>query len=279
MSAKMEILISGASTGIGRACAVHMAASGCSVWAGVRTEKSADEIKSMNVRGLQPLFLDVTDEASIAAAVSMVKKKAGMLHGLVNNAGIAVGGPIEGLATEDWRRQFDTNFFGLIELTRLCLPMLRESKGRIVNMSSLSGRIASPYLAPYAASKFALEAYSDSLRREVGKFGVQVCVVEPGPIDTPIWRKSINDGLKRNLKMPEDVKEVYGRSLEKFFKGLEKTVIAAAPVSLVVKAVDHALRARQPRTRYPVGRGIGLLTSVSNVMPDRLMDKLLRSRS
>lgn len=275
----MEILISGASTGIGRACAIHLANAGHTVWAGVRAEKSFQELEKLSVRGLTPVYLDVTDSKSLASAVKDVKKTSGGLHGLINNAGIAVGGPIEGLSMDDWRRQFDTNFFGLIELTKACLPMLRESKGRIINMSSLSGRIASPYMGPYSASKFALEAYSDTLRREVGKFGVEVCVVEPGPIDTPIWKKSMQEGLDKKAQMSDDVQAAYGRSLDKFFKTIEKAELAASPVEWVVRAVDHALTARRPRTRYPVGRGIGVAAKISNVMPDRVMDRLIRSRA
>ena len=273
----MDILISGASTGIGRALAVQLARSGKAVWAGVRSQKSFDELRKLNLHGLNPLFLDVTDSQSIADAMSLLNKKAGMLNALINNAGIAVGGPIEGLTMADWRRQFDTNFFGLIELTKACLPSLRESKGRIVNMSSLSGRVASPFLSPYAASKFALEAYSDSLRREMRKHGVKVSVIEPGAINTPIWRKSMTENQKRKAKLPDEILQVYGASLDRFFKAMEKSEISASPVALVTAAVEHALTSRNPRTRYPVGRGIGALTRLSGVLPDAWMDQLLRS--
>lgn len=275
----MDILISGASTGIGRACAVDLSAKGHTVWAGVRSQKSFDEIGRMNIRGLRPLFLDVTDSKSIANAVSEVKKKSGTLYGLVNNAGIALGGPSEGVSMKNWRRQFDVNFFGQIEVTQAFLPLIRESKGRVLNMSSLSGRIAAPYLGPYSASKFALEAFSDSLRREVGKFGVHVALIEPGPIKTPIWEKSVAVGAEHKAELSEAMRDLYGTSLEKFLRETAKYSVTAAPVSHVVKAVDHALMSSRPRTRYPVGRGVGFAARMANVMPDVWMDKIVRFKT
>jgi len=274
----MDILISGASTGIGRACAVHFARKRHTVYAGVRSQKSFDELKRLNVQGLEPIFLDVTDHASVSAALSTVKKKSGILHALVNNAGVAVGGPIEGLSLEDWHRQFEINFFGLVDLTREALPSIRESRGRIINMSSVAGRIASPFMAPYASSKFALEAFSDSLRREVRRFGIHVAVIEPGPIQTPIWEKSMSDAETLRASLSEDVKMIYGHTLEKFINYMQNAGRTGAPVSHVVKAVEHALTSSMPRTRYPVGRGIGTIARLSNVLPDSWMDKLLSGR-
>ncbi len=270
----MEILVSGSSTGLGRAISVHMARKGNSVWAGVRSEKSFEEIKKLNVNGLRPVYLDVTDEKSVKDCVGQIKKQAGILHGLVNNAGIAVGGPVEGVKLEDWRRQFETNVFGQVRVIQECLPLLRMSKGRIVNMSSISGKIASPFLAPYAGSKYALEAISDSLRREMRKFGVRVSIVEPGAIATPIWEKSKDQGLKPNNFAPE-IMEVYGHTLNKFLKKIEQVEREASPVSVVTAAVEHALTARRPRTRYPVGRGISFVAALSRALPDRLLDRII----
>jgi NAD(P)-dependent dehydrogenase (short-subunit alcohol dehydrogenase family) len=270
----MDILISGSSTGLGRACAVHMARLGHNVWAGVRSEKAFEEVKKLNVKGLTPVYLDVCDEKSILECTSMIKKKAGILHGLVNNAGIAVGGPIEGIKLEDWRRQFETNVFGQIRVTQECLPLLRESKGRIVNMSSISGKIASPFLGPYAASKYALEAVSDSLRRELRKHGVKVSIVEPGAIATPIWEKSRTDGLEPG-RFSQEIMDVYGFALQKFIKKVEKVEREASPVSVVTKAVEHALTAKNPRTRYPVGKGISFVAALSRALPDKLLDRVI----
>ena len=275
----MDILISGASTGIGRACAVHLARLGHQVWAGVRSQKSFDEVARLNVQGLRPVILDVTSSESIQTCLSEVKKGSGMLSGLVNNAGIAVGGPVEGLPMKDWRYQFDVNFFGVVELTREALPLLRESKGRIVNMSSISGRIASPFLGPYASSKFALEAFSDSLRREVRPLGIHVSIIEPGAIRTPIWDKSLSTGSRARTELSAGVEQVYGRSLDRFFEYLDDLGKNGGPVTLVTAAVEHALCARSPRTRYPVGRGIATLSRLSRWLPDSVVDRLLRAKA
>lgn len=273
----MDILISGASTGIGRACAVHMARLGNVVWAGVRSQNSFDEISRLNVKGLRPVILDVANSDSIASAVSEIRKRSGMLSGLVNNAGVAVGGPIEALTMKEWHHQFQVNFFGVVELTRECLPLLRESKGRIVNMSSISGRIATPFLGPYASSKFALEAFSDSLRRELRSHAVRVSVIEPGAIKTPIWEKSLSTGSRARAELSGEMEQVYGPSLNRFFKYLDELAANGGPVSLVTKAVEHALCSSSPRSRYPVGRGIKTLSRLTGWLPDSLIDRLLRA--
>jgi NAD(P)-dependent dehydrogenase (short-subunit alcohol dehydrogenase family) len=272
----MDILISGASTGIGKACAIHLARLGHDVWAGVRADKDFEAVEKWNVRGLRPVRLDVTDAGSLSACVHRIAKESGTLHGLVNNAGIAIGGPVEGVSPDDWRRQFDINFFGAVHLTQICLPLLRESKGRIVNMSSISGRVAQPFMAPYAASKFALEAVSDSLRRELRRHGVKVSIVEPGAIATPIWEKAITEGLDKRARYPEAVLDAYGPALEKFSRRLDEVVRRADPAAVVVQAVEHALTARRPRARYPVGRGIRASALLSRLLPDAWLDRALR---
>jgi NAD(P)-dependent dehydrogenase (short-subunit alcohol dehydrogenase family) len=274
----MEILISGASTGIGKACAIHLARTGHSVWAGVRTQKNFDHVNKMNLKGLRPDFLEVTDDASVKDANSLITKTAGTLNALINNAGVAVGGPVEAVSMDEWQRQFDTNFFGVIRLTQACLPLLRECKGRIVNMSSISGRMAFPFLGPYAASKFALEAMSDSLRRELLPYGVHVAIVEPGAIATPIWEKSKIEGLSTAAGYSKAITELYGASLQKLLKRVDDIAKNAAPVSVVTRAVEHALFSRTPRTRYPVGKGVKTTALLANVIPDQWMDRALRSR-
>jgi NAD(P)-dependent dehydrogenase (short-subunit alcohol dehydrogenase family) len=272
----MEILISGASTGIGKACAVHLAGHGHSVWAGVRSQDDFDKMSRLNVRGLKPVFLDVSDENSVRECVSSLTKSAGTLHGLINNAGVAIGGPIEAVPVSEWQRQFDINVLGVIRLTQACLPRLRESKGRIVNMSSISGRIAPPFMAPYAASKFALEAFSDSLRRELVPQGIRVAIIEPGAISTPIWEKGRTQGVNSLAAYSDTIKDLYGARLEKFRARLEQITRDAAPVSLVTRAVDHALFARRPRTRYPVGRGIKTAALISSWLPAEWFDRAMR---
>lgn len=175
---------------------------------------------------------------------------------------------------EEWRRQFDTNVFGQVRVIQEALPLLRESKGRIVNMSSISGKIAIPFMGPYAGSKYAFEAISDSLRREMRPYGVKVSIVEPGAIATPIWEKSKNESLKTD-KFSAAIMEIYGPTLTKFLKELEKTERNASPVSVVTAAVEHALTARSPRTRYPVGKGISFAAALSRALPDRWLDRVL----
>lgn len=272
----MDILISGASTGIGRAAAVHLARLGHTVWAGVRNDKAFHTLEKSNVLGLKPIHLDVTQTNSIQEALHRIKKESGMLHALVNNAGVVVGGPVEGLSQSRWREQFDVNFFGMIELTQACLPSLRESKGRVANISSISGRIASPFLAPYAASKFAMEGFSDSLRRELAPHSVRVCVIEPGAINTPIWRKSAAANREASAEYPAAVTELYGPALDRFTKAMEKVELNSSPVSLVLHALTHALTARTPKTRYPVGRRVALKACAASLLPDTWLDRLVR---
>lgn len=274
----MDILISGASTGIGKASAIQLARKGHTVWAGVRSQKSFDDLVKANVQGLQPVFLDVCDEKSIVNCVSTIKKQSGILHALVNNAGIAVGGPIEGVSLDDWRLQFETNVFGQIRLIQECLPLLRESKGRIVNVSSIAGKISSPFMGPYSASKFALEAVSDSLRRELYTQGVKVSVVEPGPISTPIWEKSKTIGLEKIEAYGPALKKVYGPAMEKFKRQIDLAVKNASPVAVVVKAVEHALTARSPKTRYLVGRGTKTTAVLFGNLPDSWLDRLMNMK-
>src|SRR5689334_6739039 len=175
------ILVTGASTGIGRATALELARRGATVYAGVRDPAAVDGL------GLTPVELDVTDAEQVAALSTRLER----LDGLVNNAGIAVTGPLEHLPLDEVRRQLEVNALGQLAVTQACLPALRAARGRIVNMSSISGRVAFPMFGPYAASKFALEAFSDSLRRELRGSGVDVVVIEPGGVTTPIWERGL----------------------------------------------------------------------------------------
>jgi NAD(P)-dependent dehydrogenase (short-subunit alcohol dehydrogenase family) len=271
----MEILISGASSGIGRATAVHLARLGHQVWGGVRSEQAFADLRKINVRGLRPIYLDVTAAASIEAAVHRLTKEAGLLSALINNAGIAVGGPIEALSLDDWHRQFEVNLFGVVGLTNACLPLLRQSKGRIVNMSSVAGLMVPPLLGAYSASKFALEAYSDSLRRELRGFGIKVAVIEPGAIRTAIWQKSIAEGVKLKEQMPLEIGTNYGPMMERVFARYQKAQESSDSVQLVVDAVVHALSSMHPKTRYLLGHRAKWTQRIAGVLPDSWLDHLL----
>jgi NAD(P)-dependent dehydrogenase (short-subunit alcohol dehydrogenase family) len=228
-------------------------------------------------RSLPPLLLDVTDADSIAEAARRLRDQpgGGALSGLVNNAGIAVAGPLEFVSPERLRQQFEVNVVGVLALTQALLPLLRIGPGRIVNISSVSGRLASPFVGPYCASKFALEALSDSLRVELNPWRIPVSVVEPGVINTPIWQKSLAANASIMDGMPAASRELYGRevaAMQQFArsaKGLEPEAVA--------RVVLRALTAARPKTRYVVGTDarVGVLLSR---LPDRVRDWLLLTR-
>jgi NAD(P)-dependent dehydrogenase (short-subunit alcohol dehydrogenase family) len=258
-------LVTGASTGIGRACALHLAGLGFHVLAGVRDPADAPD-------GLEPLRLDVTSEADVAAAAERV---GGELRVLVNNAGIAVNGPIEVLPVEEWRRQFEVNLIGQVAITRALLPALVRARGSVVNMSSISGRVASPVIGPYAASKFALEAFNDSLRREVAGLGVRVVCIEPGAIATPVWGKSAAAGDRLVAEMPDDVLRRYARVVDGVRRTAERMGREGLPPEAVAEAVGRAVTARRPRARYVIGREARIQAVAARLLPDRVMDRLI----
>jgi NAD(P)-dependent dehydrogenase (short-subunit alcohol dehydrogenase family) len=259
-------LVTGTSTGIGRACALHLAQRGFEVLAGVRKPEDAPP-------GLEPVQLDVTSEDDIDAVAQRIGAN---LHALVNNAGIAVNGPIESLPVAEWRRQFEINVIGQVAVTRALLPALLNARGRIVNISSISGRFALPMVGPYTASKFALEAVSDSLRREVGPHGVHVSVVEPGAIATPVWSKSRATGEHVVDNMTADARRRYDTLINAVRREAARMERDGLPPATVAEAVGHALTARRPRTRYVVGRDAKIRAVMARVLPDRALDALVR---
>jgi NAD(P)-dependent dehydrogenase (short-subunit alcohol dehydrogenase family) len=265
------VVVTGASTGIGEATALHLAELGFRVCAGVRKQADAERLRG---QGLEPLTIDVTDEASIAAA----KEELGdtPLAGLVNNAGISVTAPIEFIPLDELRRQLDVNLVGQVAVTQAFLPALRRARGRVVNISSIGGRVALPLLGPYAASKFALEGISDSLRREVARFGIEVSVIEPGGIKTPIWEKgeATADGLLDDA--PPEALELYGGLMSSLRAQARKIATETGlPPRAVAEAVGRALTARRPRTRYVVGRDAKLRAALAKRLPDRFFDRLI----
>jgi NAD(P)-dependent dehydrogenase (short-subunit alcohol dehydrogenase family) len=280
------VIITGASTGIGAACALYLNRLGWQVFAGVRKQADGEalqqaagetHLQDASHLSLTPLLLDVTDAASIAAAAEIVAAAAGPagLAGLVNNAGIALTGPLEFLPIADLRQQLEVNVIGQVAVTQAFLPLLRQGQGRIVNMGSISGRIAMPFLGPYAASKFALEALTDSLRVELRPWNLHVAIVEPGPIATPIWAKSlaVADDFIRHL--PPHGRGLYGPALAAARERGIHSNRAGIPPEAVARVVAHALTAQRPRTRYLVGRGLWLAVLLTKFFPDRLRDWLI----
>jgi NAD(P)-dependent dehydrogenase (short-subunit alcohol dehydrogenase family) len=258
-------LVTGTSTGIGRATALHLSRRGFEVLAGVRRLEDAPP-------GLEPIRLDVTSPHDIAAAAERV---GGALHALVNNAGIAVNGPVELVPVDEWRRQFEVNVFGQVAVTRALLPALLNARGRIVNISSISGRAAWPLIGPYTASKFALEAVTDTLRREVGPLGVRVVSVEPGGIATPVWEKSRAEADRMVAEMPPTTRRRYDGLIAGILHHAERLARDGLQPDAIAEVVGDALTARRPRTRYVVGGQAKAQAVAARLLPDRALDLLV----
>lgn len=272
-----SVLITGASTGIGEACARYLAAQGWQVFAGVRKAADAKRLAGDNII---PVTLDVTKPAQIKNAMDQIGKQVGEagLQGLVNNAGIAIAGPMEFLPLDELRRQFEVNFFGQAAVTQACLPLLRRGRGRIVNISSISGRVAAPMFGPYASSKFALEAFSDSLRRELIPWGLHVASIQPGAIKTPIWEKGGATAQSIAGNLPAKALALYGTIMAKIPRYTQRSNARGLEPVEVARVVEHALGARQPKTRYVIGRGTWLTVLASRLLPDRWLDRIITRR-
>jgi NAD(P)-dependent dehydrogenase (short-subunit alcohol dehydrogenase family) len=277
MSIPPAVLITGASSGIGETCAQMLDVLGYQVFAGVRKPADAERLRSRGSPRLCPILLDVTDADAVAGAVATVAAAVGErgLAGVVNNSGIAMGGPLEYLSTDELRLQFEVNVFGLHEVTRAFLPLVRLGRGRIVHIGSIAGRITSPFTGPYAASKHAVEALTDALRLELAPEGLHVAVVEPGQIRTPIWDKGRAAFAAVAGRIPPEGMARYGARLRVLEWMVERAPRVAAPPEAVGAAVIHALESAEPRTRYVVGRDARVRLVLARLLPDRLMDALV----
>lgn len=276
-TARGAVVITGASTGIGKACALHLQKLGFRVFAGVRREKDGEALQQEGSHLLTPLLLDVTSDHSVISGAERVAAEiegAG-LAGLVNNAGIVIPGPLEFTSKSDLQKQLDVNVIGQMAVTQGFVPLLRKSKGRIVNMGSVSGRVASPFLGPYCASKFALEALTDSLRIELRPWGICVSIVEPGMVATPLMQKIMVTADELEEKLPGEGRELYGSALKKMRRFADRLAKSAISVDRVVAAVTHALMAKRPRTRYLVGASAKFEVLLLKFMPDRLRDEMV----
>jgi NAD(P)-dependent dehydrogenase (short-subunit alcohol dehydrogenase family) len=271
------IVVTGASTGIGATCALRLDELGFKVFAGIRKAADGQQLAERASPHLVPLELDVTKPRQISAAAERVAEAVGEqgLLGLVNNAGIVVAGPLEHLSIPALREQFEVNVVGQIAVTQAFLPLLRAGGGRIVNMGSVSGRFASPFLGPYAASKFALEALTDALRVELRPWGIHVSLIEPGAVATPIWEKSERSAESMQETFSEEAEAHYGEALEKMRAVVTRLAQRAASPEEVAAAVVHALTARRPRTRYIIGAGARVQVQAAAWLPDRVRDGLI----
>jgi NAD(P)-dependent dehydrogenase (short-subunit alcohol dehydrogenase family) len=271
-------VITGASSGIGRACATRLAESGFRVFAGYRSEADASSLAAGSSGDLEPVKLDVTDPDQIAAASARVGEAVGAqgLWALVNNAGIPVTGPVEALPLDELRRQLEVNLIGQVAVTQAFLPALRRARGRIVNMTSVGGRVATPFMGAYHASKFGLEAISDSLRRELAPLGVAVCVMEPGSIATGIWERGREHASGADAGVSSDARAVYGEEMDAAFEAANRTGDRAIGPDAVAGVVHTALTTGRPRARYVVGSDARAMIWAQNVLPTRVFDRLMR---
>ena len=255
------VLVTGASSGIGQACAVRLARGGWRVLAGVRNAGDAPD-------GTEEVLVDVTDEEQVRAAAARVDE----LHGVVNNAGIAVASPLEAIPLDELRRQLDVNVVGQVGVTQAFLPALRRVRGRVVFVGSIAGRSALPFLGPYAASKHAIEAIGDALRVELAPWEIHVSIVEPGTIATPIWRKGAAIADEIQTRVPEETLGLYRDRVEAFRRAATAGGRRGQPAERVAEVIEHALTAERPKTRYLVGRD-AKLRRIFERLPDRARDR------
>jgi NAD(P)-dependent dehydrogenase (short-subunit alcohol dehydrogenase family) len=269
------VVITGASGGIGRASALRLSRNGFRVFAGYR--KPADAA-SLAAEALEPVPIDVTDEEQVAAAASRVGEALGGqgLWGLVNNAGVPVPGPIEALPIDDLRRQLEVNLVGQVAVTQALLPSLRRARGRIVNVTSVGGRVGTPFMGAYHASKFGFEGISDALRRELAGVGVQVSAIEPGSIATGIWDRGREEAEALIAAMSPEAAQAYGADVGAALGMAARTGERGTDPDRVARVVERALTARRPRARYVVGADARAMILAQAVLPTRAFDRLLR---
>jgi NAD(P)-dependent dehydrogenase (short-subunit alcohol dehydrogenase family) len=270
-----SVLITGASTGIGRATALRLDAAGWRVFAGVRREEDAASLRAAGSERLEPLLLDITDAGQVAAAAERVGAAAGgTLDGLVNNAGVAIPSPLETIPLDDFRRQLEVNLTGQVAVTQALLPALRAARGRVVFISSIGGRIAFPLTGAYHAAKFAIEAVGDVFRQELRPWGIAVAIVEPGSIATPIWERGERTADEVGERSPTR-QALYGAAIESYRGVVRKLAERGIPPEKVAVAIEHALSASRPRARYLVGLDAKVQARIKPFVPTPLFDRIV----
>jgi NAD(P)-dependent dehydrogenase (short-subunit alcohol dehydrogenase family) len=274
MNDNRAILVTGASTGIGHAAALRLAESGFTVFAGVRKESDAREKDALH-ENIRPLLLDVTNAEQIAAAFSVIRESGLPLYGLLNNAGIAVGGPLEYLPLDALRRQFEVNVFGTIAVTQGAIPLLRTTHGRIVTIGSIAGRFGAPFVGPYGSSKAAVAVLVDALRMELAPFGIRTVLFEFAAVKTPIWEKgrALKDELAGTL--PEQALRDYAPFVDAMVRQIEHEEAGGLEPSLIADAILTAFTAPSPRARYVIGRQAKMQAAVA-LLPHKTRDNMIR---
>lgn len=266
------VLVTGAARGIGRATALRLAAAGWDVVAGVRNPADAEQLVGAAGRPITPVTLDITDSEQVAALAQTLPER---LDALVNNAGVVVGGPVEAVPPSELRRQLEVNVVGQAAVTQVALPRLRSSRGRIVFVSSLSGRVATPMMGAYNASKFALEGMADALRMELAPWGIRVVIVEPAQTDTDLWRRADDDLDGAVATLSDEHRGLYAKHIEGFRKTIPRSQRMAKPVDTVAATIEKALSAPRPKARYVVGTGPRAQALMAKLMPTPMLDRLL----
>jgi NAD(P)-dependent dehydrogenase (short-subunit alcohol dehydrogenase family) len=271
------VVITGASSGIGRACALTLDNNGFRVFAGVRNDADGTALQAAASAALTPVHIDVTDEQSITAMAERVRTAVGEagLAGLVNNAGTTLPGPVEYLPLSGFRRQLEVNLVGPLAVTQALLPLLQSGRGRVVNVTSAAGKAGVPLMAPYVAAKHALEGLSDVLRLEFRQLGVHVSVIEPGFIATAMGGKLKHDAEGAIRSLPDAGRRRYGPQLEAIAENISGHAASGSGPEVVADAVLHALTSDKPRTRYPVGDGAKRMLMLRRLLPDRRFDRII----
>ena len=276
---KGAVLVTGASTGIGRATALELDRAGFQVFAGVRKKQDADSLKKEGSENLTPVTLDVAKAASITRAKNQIQRKVGAkgLAGLVNNAGIGHGGPVEYMNMDAFKQVIDVNLTAQVAMSKAFIPLLRkgDTPGRIVFITSIGGRVAYPFMSPYHSAKFGLEGFADSLRRELRPWKMKVIVIEPGSIATEIWRKAGETQEELRDSLPRGAQKQYGKALDGFGAGLEDSARRGIPPKRVARVIRKALTRTYPDTRYRVGMDARMSFVMSRLLGDRLFDRVV----
>lgn len=268
------VLVTGASTGIGRATALRLDAAGWRVLAGVRKEEDARALREAGSPNLAPLLVDVTDADQIAAAAATIDAEPGGLDGLVNNAGVAMPSPLETIPIDDFRRQVEVNLTAHVAVTQAMLPAIRRARGRVVFISSLGGRVAFPMTGAYHAAKFGIEAVGDVFRQELRPWGIAVSIVEPGSIDTPIWDRGEATADEIGSRSPQG-EALYGKAIEAYRRVVRSTAERGIPPEKVAKTIEHALTSRHPRSRYLVGIDAKVQARIRPLIPTPVWDRIV----
>jgi NAD(P)-dependent dehydrogenase (short-subunit alcohol dehydrogenase family) len=269
-----SVLVTGAARGIGRAIVDHLASTGWDVIAGVRTDQDADAVTKAHPQRVSAVILDITDAGHIAKLAKSLPER---LDAVINNAGIAVAGPVETVSPDSWREQLEVNVIGQFAVTQAVLPQLRKARGRVLFVSSVNGRIATPMLGPYSASKFALEAAADALRVELRAWGIYVVLIEPAQTDTDMWRTAGDMVREVEAGMSPAHRDLYAKHILGMKKFVPRARKMASPTDKVVAVVVEALTARRPKARYVVALLPKIQTVLVTNMPAALRDRLMGS--